>query len=332
MLTQTRQTVRIQPVRTVSPLIDRGAKLLGIGFALLLAVRTIIAPEFAPGIQSWSTLFIAVVLQALPFLAMGVVISGLVAVFLSPTILKRIVPSNVYLGVPAAALAGVALPGCECASVPVSARLMSQGVAGPTALAFLVASPAINPVVLIATAVAFPNEPRMVVARFVASLLAATVIGWLWAKWGTAPRIELPDERQLRMGRIERFASTAHHDLLHAGSFLIIGAATTSTLQTIVPRTVIDHVAGLGVLSVLALALLAVVLAVCSEADAFIVAGLSRFSLTARLAFLVVGPMVDIKLVALHAGTFGRRFALRFGPLVFVVAVAAAGLVSAVLL
>lgn len=259
------------------PLIAGSTAVLGLGLLALGLVRALFAPTFAVEIRSWSTLFMAVVLQALPFLALGVVVSGLVAVFLSPTVLNRIVPKNVYLGVPAAALVGVALPGCECASVPVSARLMAQGVPGPAALAFLVASPAINPVVLIATAVAFPGQPKMVFARFVASVIAATVIGWVWAKWGTAPRVALPDERMLHERRILRFASTAHHDLLHAGSFLVIGAAATSTLQTLVPRSVIDQVAGLGALSVVALALLAFVLAVCSEADAFVVAGLQGF-------------------------------------------------------
>ena len=80
----------------------------------------------------------------------------------------------------------------------------------------------------------------------------------------------------------------------------------------------LDSVAGHGLLGVLALAGLAVVLAVCSEADAFVAASLTQFSLTARLAFMVVGPMVDVKLVALQTGTFGRRFTSFFAPLTFV--------------
>jgi uncharacterized membrane protein YraQ (UPF0718 family) len=46
------------------------------------------------------------------------------------------------------------------------------------------------------------------------------------------------------------------------------------------------------------------------------------------LAFLVVGPMVDVKLIALQVGTFGRRFTMRFAPLTFVTAVASAGLIG----
>ena len=177
---------------------------------------------------------------------------------------------------------------------------------------------------------AFPGHPEMVLARFVASLGAAVVVGWIWARFGSD---ELVAKARLRHEhtegpRLARFFAAAHHDLLHAGGFLVLGAALAATLQTVVPRSILDRLAGSGVLAVLSLAALAVVLAVCSEADAFIAASLGQFSLTARLAFLVVGPMVDVKLVALQAGTFGRRFAVRFAPLTLVVAVAAAALTA----
>lgn len=94
------------------------------------------------------------------------------------------------------------------------------------------------------------------------------------------------------------------------------------------PRGVVDYFAGSGWWSVLALALLAVVLAICSEADAFVAASLRQFSPTAQLAFMVVGPMVDVKLVALQAGTFGRAFALRFAPITFGAALGAAVLIG----
>jgi uncharacterized membrane protein YraQ (UPF0718 family) len=175
----------------------------------------------------------------------------------------------------------------------------------------------------VATAVAFPGRPVVVLARFLASLVAATIVGLLWARRG---RDDLIDRvkghgRHDEGPRLAVLASTAQHDLLHAGGFLIMGAAIAAALQTVVPRSALDAVADAGFLSVLALAGLAVAMAICSEADAFIAASLTQFSLTARLAFMVVGPMVDVKLVALQTGTFGRRFAVRFAPLTFVVAV-----------
>ncbi len=281
-----------------------------------------------PALQLWTTMFVAVCVQAMPFLVLGVTVGGLVEAFLPPGVLERLLPRSAALNVPAAALAGAVLPGCECSSVPVAGRLVGRGAPAPAALAFLLAAPAINPVVLVATSVAFPGRPEMVLARFVASVIAAVVVGWIWARFADDGLVDRARRRHRDAhahgeadGRLARFFAASQHDLLHAGGFLVMGAALAATLQTVVPRRVLDGVAEHGALSILALAALAVVLAVCSEADGFIAASLSQFSLTSRLVFLVVGPMVDVKLIALQTGTFGRRFALRFAPLTFVVAV-----------
>jgi uncharacterized membrane protein YraQ (UPF0718 family) len=282
-----------------------------------------------PAVAHWATIFVSIAVQAMPFLVLGVAISAAVAALVPAGFLPRVLPHRAGLAVPVAAAAGAALPGCECGSVPIAARLVSHGAPPAAALAFLLSAPAINPVVLVATAVAFPGRPEMVAARFLASLLAAIVVGLVWARTG---RDELLDRARRRSGPQGRplgvMATTAQQDLLHAGGFLIVGAATAATLQTVVPRTVLDSIAGAGPVAVLALAALAVVMALCSEADAFVAASLTQFSPTARLAFMVVGPMVDVKLVALQAGTFGRPFAVRFAPLTLVVAVASSALVG----
>jgi uncharacterized membrane protein YraQ (UPF0718 family) len=282
-----------------------------------------------PAIAHWATIFVAIAVQAMPFLVLGVGISAAIAAFVPTGFLPRVLPDRPQFAVPIAAVAGAALPGCECGSVPIARRLVNHGVAPAAALTFLLSAPAINPIVLVATAVAFPGKPEVVVARFVASLLAATAVGLIWSRFGRIDLLVRARRGHSHTGRpLQVLASTAQHDLLQAGGFLIIGAATAATLQTAVPRSVLDGVAGSGILAILALAALAVVMAICSEADAFIAASLTQFSLTSRLAFMVVGPMVDVKLIALQAGTFGSRFALRFAPLTFAVAVLSALLVG----
>ncbi|HEX6677502.1 MAG TPA: permease [Actinomycetes bacterium] len=281
-----------------------------------------------PAVAHWATIFVAIAVQALPFLVLGVVISAAVAALVPAGLLPRLLPARQALAVPVAAAAGVALPGCECGSVPIAGRLVDRGAPPAAALAFLLSAPAVNPVVLTATAVAFPGRPQVVVARLLASLLTATVVGLLWARSGrddllARARRPVPEGPPLAV-----LAATAQHDLLQAGGFLIVGAATAATLQTVVPRSVLDAVAGAGPVAFLALAALAVALALCSEADAFVAASLTQFSLGARLAFLVVGPMVDVKLVALQAGTFGRGFALRFAPLTLAVALLSSAVVA----
>lgn len=119
---------------------------------------------------------------------------------------------------------------------------------------------------------------------------------------------------------------------MHAGGFLVLGAMAAATLKSVVPASWLQAAAGNPVVSILALAILAVLLSICSEADAFVVASLNQFSLTARLAFLVVGPMIDLKLFAMQVGTFGRGFALRFAPTTFALAILMSVLIGAVLL
>ncbi|MFF4398116.1 permease [Streptomyces sp. NPDC001480] len=287
----------------------------------------------APVMQSWMTVFVAVVVQALPFLALGVLLSAGIAVFVPPSFFARALPSRPALAVPVAGLAGAVLPGCECASVPVAGALVRRGVTPAAAIAFLLSAPAINPIVLTATAVAFPRNPEMVLGRFAGSLLVACAMGWLWQRVGRTDWIRPPAHAAHEgESKGEAFWGSVRHDLMHAGGFLVLGAMAAATLKAVAPASWLRTAAGNPAVSVLALAVLAVLLSICSEADAFVAASLTQFSLTAKLAFLVVGPMIDLKLFAMQAGTFGRGFALRFAPATFALAIVGAVLTGAVLL
>lgn len=284
-------------------------------------------------VQAWATVFVAIVLQAVPFLVLGTALSAALAAFVSPELVTRLLPARRGWAIPVAGLAGAALPTCECTSVPIAGRMISTGFPVSAALTFLLSAPAINPVVLVATAVAFPETPMVVVARLVGSLLLAVLMGVAWEWLGRPDWLRAP-ARTHRHGtaRAATFRLVAQEDFLRAGGFLVVGALFAATLNVVVDPGAIGAVAARPVLSVLVMGVLAVALAICSEADAFVAASLSGFSLTAKLTFLVVGPAVDVKLVALQAGTFGRRFAARFAPATFVLAVAVSAVVGGVLL
>ncbi|MGB0971519.1 MAG: permease, partial [Mycobacterium sp.] len=126
-----------------------------------------------PDVATAATVFCGIFVQALPFLALGVMVSGAVAALVTPERLARWLPRRPTVAVVAAGVSGAALPGCECGSVPIARRLFGAGTVGAAALTFMLAAPAINPIVLVSTAVAFPGEPMMVLARCVASLLTA---------------------------------------------------------------------------------------------------------------------------------------------------------------
>jgi len=216
----------------------------------------------------------------------------------------------------------------------VARRLFGEGVSGAAALTFMLSAPAINPVVLVATAVAFPGEPAMVLARCVASLITAVTMGLVWLRWGRTEWVtrRLPTPHTNDGSRWTVFTEAARHDFLQAASYLVLGAAAAAALRVIVPSWVFEHLAGHLILGVVTMALLAVVLALCSEADAFVAASLTMLPLLPRLVFLVVGPAVDVKLSAMQAGMFGRPFAIRFGPATFVVATVVATVVGVIVL
>lgn len=307
------------------------------GFALgiIVTVGVLLGPALAfdlytPPVAAWWTVFTAVVVQGVPFLLLGALVSAGIGAFVPERVFTRLLPRSPALAVPVAGAAGVVLPGCECASVPVAGSLMRRGVAPAAALAFLLSAPAINPVVLVATSLAFPGQPLMVVARFAASLVTAVAMGWLWARFGRSQWLRLPGAPSAGPGasRAGTFTAGLQHDFLHAGGFLVVGSAAAATFSITVPRSLLDVFTASAWVSVLLLAVLAVVLCVCSEADAFVAASLSQFGATAQLAFMVVGPMVDLKLFALQAGTFGQPFAVRFSSVTWVAAVVSSVLVG----
>lgn len=307
--------------------------LAGVILALTFA-RPAISGAFVDheALASWFTVFVSIALQALPFLVLGVLLSAVIAVLVPPDAISRLLPRRPAAAVPVAGLSGMVLPGCECASVPIAGSLVSRGLRPAIALTFLLAAPAINPVVLVSTAVAFPGNREMVLARFLAAFVTAVVIGWIWLRLGRDDLIKIPRRAPVAGGRLAQLVAAARHDFLHAGGFLVLGSAVAASVNVLVPPAWLDSLAGNVLVAVLTLAIFAFVVAVCSEADAFIAASLNQFPPVAQLAFMVVGPVIDVKLLSMQAGTFGRRFATIFAPLSFVVAIIASLAVGSVVL
>jgi uncharacterized membrane protein YraQ (UPF0718 family) len=296
--------------------------------ALVLAVvaRLALPAVWAvPAIQTSSTVFAAICVQATPYVVLGVLLSAAVTA-LPDAWVSRILPRRPAMAVPVAAVAGIAMPGCECGSVPLAATLMRRGVAPGPAIALLISAPATNPIVLAATAAAFPDQPGMVLARFLGSMMLALTVGWLRSRRVDAGQRPACSDPRPHTGLIAGTAS----ELARSLGLLAIGAACAAVLTAGLPRTLLTRLAGNNFAGVATLAVLAVLIAVCSQADAFIARSLNQFSRTAQLAFMIVGPAVDVKLLAMQIGTFGVRYTLRLAPLVFALAVSSAVVVSAV--
>lgn len=296
------------------------------GLALVVAVS--IAVARAAGLGRWALaetfvlIFTSIVVEALPFVLLGALVSALIEVFVPDTAFERLARLPLPLQVPGAALSGLAFPVCECGSVPVARRLIARGMHPAAALAFMLASPIMNPIVLASTWIAYQGRDialAMVLGRAGLGLALAMVAGWALGGDGardilrTRPDMDVPAHAS-RVAPGERTRAFTDHlaaDFFFMGKFVVMGSALAAAMQTVVPQSLVSGVARTPILGALALMGLAFLLSLCSEADAFVAVSFVQFPVGSQLAFLVFGPVVDAKLAFLYGATFRRRFILR---------------------
>jgi len=310
---------------------------LGVVLAGLLVLGRLTGLQDAAAAGTFVLIFTSLVVEALPFVLMGALVSAVIEVYVPPSWFGRVAGLPLPLQLPAAALGGFAFPVCECGSVPVARRLIAKGMHPAAGLAFMLASPILNPIVLASTWVAYSGRgvaAEMVLGRAGLGLILALTAGWaiggeragdlLRPRPGeddhpavapTAPLASSPDHRSAsRLRSQARFGEFTGHlasDFFFMGRFVVLGGAIAALLQTAIPQSIVGSVAQTPVVGALALMGLAFVLSLCSEADAFVAVSFVQFPLGSQLAFLVFGPVVDAKLALLYGATFRRRFVVR---------------------
>lgn len=275
----------------------------------------VIDPSRVPALQNFLLVFSSLLIEAMPFILLGALVSAAIEVFVPGRVFDRLSSLRPGLQLPAAGMAGFAFPVCECGSVPVARRLAQKGLSIGAAVTFMLAAPILNPVVLVSTVVAYRGRDilwPMVLGRAGLGLLAALAVGWVISARST---VEVMKDAETGDGSHEHPGSRAGaffehltNDFIFMGRYLVIGAAVAATMQTFVPQTLIASVAETPFVSLLAMMLLAFVLSLCSESDAFVAASFVQFGVGAQIAFLVFGPLVDTKLAFLYSGTFSPRF------------------------
>jgi uncharacterized membrane protein YraQ (UPF0718 family) len=262
-----------------------------------------------------NTIFISILIESLPFILLGVLISGIIQIFVTEAMMARMIPKNKILAVLTAAFIGALFPACECGIVPITRRLMAKGVPLYAAIPFMLTGPVINPIVLFSTFIAFGNNWEMVLYRGGIALLVALIVGGLLSIQFKDSQLKndvaVHVHRKSLKGKFIGMLRHSIDELFSVGKFLILGAFVAAFIQTTVKTSTLLDIGHGPLSSNLVMMGLAYVLSLCSEADAFVAASFrSTFSTGSLVAFLVFGPMLDIKNTLMLLGTFKAKFVM----------------------
>ena len=267
--------------------------------------------------------FLSVVLEGVPFILMGVALSGIIDVFLPPRVLARILPRNAAAGILMGGALGAVLPMCECGIVVVIRRLLQKGLPLSNAMAYMLAAPVVNPIVAISTYAAFRGQGplEMMLCRiglsFAVAVIMASVVYFLRRSFVLRADLAVPasaddhhDHHDHRSGGEKAAAAVraATGDFLDVTVFFVLGAAVATLFNTSVNQQVIMPLAEDRVLAVGSMMALASLLSLCSTSDAFVAATFTAFPSASKLAFMVFGPVVDLKLIFIYGLVFRKRF------------------------
>ncbi|TDU13805.1 permease [Bacillus subtilis] len=277
-----------------------------------------------------NSIFISILIEAIPFILIGVILSGIIQMFVSEEMIARIMPKNRFLAVLFGALAGVLFPACECGIIPITRRLLLKGVPLHAGVAFMLTAPIINPIVLFSTYIAFGNRWSVVFYRGGLALAVSLIIGVILSYQFKDNQLLKPDEpghHHHHGTLLQKLGGTLRHaidEFFSVGKYLIIGAFIAAAMQTYVKTSTLLAIGQNDVSSSLVMMGLAFVLSLCSEVDAFIASSFSStFSLGSLIAFLVFGAMVDIKNVLMMLAAFKKRFV--FLLITYIVVIVLAG-------
>ena len=315
-------------------------------------------------IKNISIIFISIFFESLPFLLLGAMISSIIETYMSNETIAKIIPKHKILGSIVGVFLGFFLPACDCAVIPVSKRLLKKKVPINVAISFMLASPIINPVVLLSTYNAFyRTNPEIFWYRLlfgiVIALLIGIIMGIVFGKKQVIINSLLDDDDDQRCQHkhneideefkdfVEEFDDSdfeechchhnehTHHslkndflsicrhtayDFFEVVKYLMFGALLASLVQVLLPRNVLMVFNNNQVLSIIVLMLFAYLISLCSTSDSFVGKSLlSTFSESSIIAYLLLGPMIDIKNTIVLLGNYKKNFVITLISIIFIV-------------
>ena len=280
-------------------------------------------------LQDFLTFLISIVVEALPFVVLGIMISVVVQVWLPEGWLLRRLPKRRWVRQVTISLLGVFVPVCECGNVPLARGLLAQGLSVSESLVFLLSAPVLNPVTIITTQQAFANDLAVLAGRMAGGFVIANVVGWVFMRRRRDELLQ-PDfiktcqiSRHIHERRWARSLELFRHEASHILPALLFGAAAAALVQVAVPREILLTLGSNPAWSIAAMLVLAFVISICSNVDAFFaLAFRDTFTAGSLVSFLVFGPMIDIKLLSLMRTTYQPKVLMQVSLSVLLMAAA----------
>ena len=323
--------------------VGRAATLVGLG-GVVVGVLVALAlmnpgPSLPTRLQDGLTLSISVLIESLPFVVLGVLLSIVVQVWVPPGVIERWMPRAAWARRAVLSLLGMLIPVCECGNVPFARGLMMRGFGVSETMTFLIAAPIVNPIVIITTHQAFGFDDGILIARLLGGYAVANLIGWLYSRHPDPDALLTDRFRDScavsleaghdRAGRGQRSLAQFVVELRAVMPALVIGSALAGAVQVLVPRDALLAIGSNPALSIIAMIALAMIVSICSNVDAFFALSFaSTFTPGSIVAFLLVGPLVDVKMLALLRTTFRTRVLAGVVVIVVLFAIAVGSVVN----
>ena len=288
-------------------------------------------------LEEWMWSYLGIIIEALPFLLIGAVLSAVIQIYVSDEFIKKIIPPNSIIGYLIAALSGIFFPVCECAIVPITRSLIKKGLPVSVGITFMLAVPIVNPVVMMSTYYAFPGNIDIVLLRTIGGVIGALIvgltIGFFYDK--NDKKDVLKDENNINYcdccsynnnyyisfkGKLRNLVINASNEFLNISIYFIIGAFISSIFVVFFQDGLLENLVAGNAVGIIIMMLLGFLLSLCSEADAFVARGfLDNFGPYGVIAFLILGPMMDLKNLILAFGFFKKKFVFKLLLIIIIV-------------
>lgn len=286
--------------------------------------------------REWSTSFVEIILEGLPFILIGAIASAVIQLFTTEEIIKKVIPKNKFIAVIIASLAGLFMPICECAIIPITKSLIKKKVPIGIAIIFMLSVPIVNPIVILSTLYAF-NNFKIVIIRLIGGIITAITVGLIVEALSGNKNIlisrntygDLCDcgcmvtDYFKKKSKLRLCIEHANKEFINIFKYYIFGAFLSSAFITIINKDMLNNLGSRKMLSIIIMMILAFLLSLCSEADAFIAKGfLEHFNIPAISAFLILGPMMDLKNAIIVGSYFKKSFTFKLITTILLVVIA----------